>query len=121
MEIKSINIEEKFSLFQEFWSPKIIAGMNNYHIKIAKIKGEFVWHNHPDTDETFLVIKGQMQLHLKDKIIQLQPGEMVVVPSGVGHMPVAPDECHILMIELAGTLNTGDTRGVRTVETPEWI
>jgi mannose-6-phosphate isomerase-like protein (cupin superfamily) len=117
----SINFKEKFNLFSEQWSPKIIAQMNDYHFKIAKIQGEFIWHSHPDTDETFIVIQGKMQIQLRDGNIQLEAGEMFVVPKGVDHKPVAKDECHILMIELAGTLNTGDAGGQRTIEEAAWI
>jgi len=116
-----INIEGKFDLFSELWSPKIIAQMNDYHFKIAKIHGEFVWHNHPETDEVFIVICGKMHIQFKERAVNLDTGEMFVVPKGVDHKPIAKEECHILMIELAGTLNTGDTGGQRTIEDTVWI
>jgi len=116
-----INFQEKFNLFTGHWSPKILAQMNDYHFKIAKIRGEFVWHSHPETDETFVVIAGKMQIKFRDSVTHLEAGEMLVVPKGAEHKPVAEEECHILIIELAGTLNTGDTGGDRTVSETEWI
>jgi len=121
MDHKTINIHEKFSLFTEHWSPKIIAQMNDYHFKIAKIQGEFVWHSHPETDEVFIVVQGEMQIAFRDGVAALEEGEMLVVPKGVEHKPIAEEECHILMIEPAGTLNTGDAGGDLTVEEVEWI
>jgi mannose-6-phosphate isomerase-like protein (cupin superfamily) len=121
MDQHPINFAAKLNLFSEFWSPKIIAQMNEYHFKIAKIQGEFVWHSHPETDETFIVIHGKMQIHFREGAINLEEGEMFIVPMGVEHKPVAKQECHILMIELAGTINTGDTGGQRTIEETVWI
>jgi mannose-6-phosphate isomerase-like protein (cupin superfamily) len=121
MNISPINFIDKFSQFAELWSPKIIAQMNDYHFKIAKIQGEFVWHSHPETDETFIVIQGKMQIKLRETVINLKAGEMCVVPKGVEHKPVADDECHILMVELAGTVNTGNAGGKKTVTEIEWI
>ena len=121
MDQHPINFTAKFKLFSELWSPKIIAQMNEYHFKIAKIQGEFVWHSHPKTDETFIVILGKMQIFLREGAINLEEGEMFVVPKGVEHKPFAKKECHILMIELAGTINTGDAGGSRTIEENVWI
>ena len=121
MEPIAINFQDKISLFSEHWSPKIIAQMNDYHFKIAKIQGEFVWHSHPETDETFIVIQGKMKIELRDRGISLEAGEMCVIPKGVEHKPVADQECHILMVELAGTVNTGDAGGEMTIEETEWI
>lgn len=121
MQKESVNLKEKFSLFGEHWSPKIIAQMNDYQFKLAKIEGEFVWHSHPETDETFLVVSGEMVIALRDGEVQLKEGEMYVVPKGVEHKPVAENECHILLIEPVGTINTGDVGGERTVEEVEWI
>ncbi len=117
----TINFKEKFSLFSEHWSPKIIAQMNDYHFKIAKIQGEFVWHSHPETDEVFIVMRGEMQIAFRDRVVELREGEMVVVPKGVEHKPIAETECHILMVEPAGTLNTGDSQSEHTVEEIPWI
>ena len=116
-----INFSNKFSLFSELWSPKIIAQMNDYHFKIAKIHGEFVWHSHPETDEAFIVIRGKMQIQFEEGAVNLKAGEMFVIPKGIEHKPIAKEECHILMIELAGTLNTGDAGGQRTIEKTVWI
>ncbi|MBC8503517.1 MAG: cupin domain-containing protein [Anaerolineales bacterium] len=121
MDHKPINFQEKFSKFSEHWSPKIIAQMNDYHFKIAKIQGEFVWHSHPGTDEVFIVIHGEMQIVFRDGVAALKEGEMLVVPKGVEHKPIAEEECHILMIEPAGTVNTGDAGGDLTVEEVEWV
>lgn len=121
MAIQKINIKEKFTLFNEQWSPKIIAQLNDYHFKIARIEGEFVWHSHADTDEVFIVIDGEFEMQLRDGNITLTEGEMCVIPKGVEHRPIAEKECAILMVELAGTLNTGDAGGDHTIEELEWI
>ena len=121
MEYQSINLQDKLSKFSEHWSPKIIAQMNDYHFKLAKVQGEFVWHDHPDTDEMFLVIKGQLDIHLRDGVVTLNEGEMYVVPKGVEHKPVAEDECHILLVEPAGTVNTGNVVSEKTAPNDAWI
>jgi mannose-6-phosphate isomerase-like protein (cupin superfamily) len=121
MDHTPINIENKFNMFSEQWSPKIIAQMNDYHFKIAKIQGKFIWHSHPDTDEVFMIHKGSMQIQFRDGVVHLDEGEMFVIPKGVEHNPIAEDECHILMIELAGTVNTGDAGGDRTIEQTSWV
>jgi mannose-6-phosphate isomerase-like protein (cupin superfamily) len=121
MDHRAINLQEKFNLFMDHWSPKAIAQMNDYQFKIAKIQGEFIWHSHPETDETFIVIAGEMQIHFRDGELILSPGEMLVVPKGIDHKPVAEQECQILMVELVGTVNTGDSGGTRTIEEVEWI
>ena len=116
MNLEAINIEQKFSLFREHWSPRIIAQMNDYVFKLAKIQGEFIWHSHPDTDEVFIVLEGSMTLEFRDGSLSLTAGEMFVVPRTVEHKPVAGDECHIMIIEPAGTVNTGDVESDRTTE-----
>ena len=121
MSYKSINLQDKYSKFSEYWSPKIIAQMNNYHFKLAKVQGEFVWHVHPETDEVFLVVKGQLDIHFRDGKVTLSEGEMFVVPEGVEHKPVAGQECHILLVEPAGTVNTGDVVDENTVPNDVWI
>ena len=121
MDFTPINFTEKFTLFSEQWSPKIIAQMNDYQFKIAKIRGKFVWHSHPETDETFIVIHGEMQIKFREGAVTLKSGEMFVVPRGVEHKPVAEEECHILMVEPLGTLNTGNAGGEQTIETIPWI
>jgi mannose-6-phosphate isomerase-like protein (cupin superfamily) len=116
-----INFADKLSLFSDLWSPRIIAQMNDYHFKLARIQGEFIWHSHPETDEVFIIISGSMQIHLRDELVELSAGEMYVVPKGIEHKPVADQECHILLIEPAGTLNTGDAGGDMTVQEVAWI
>ena len=118
---KAINFEGKLAKFSDHWSPKIIAEMNDYQFKLVKIQGEFVWHKHDETDEVFIVIDGEMSIHFRDGTVDLSTGEMVVVPKGVEHMPIAEHECKIMTIEPAGTVNTGDAGGDRTVETLDWV
>lgn len=108
MKYSSINLQEKLTKFSEHWSPKIIAQLNNYHLKLAKVQGEFVWHDHPETDEVFIVVKGCLDILLRDGTVSLSEGEMFVVPKGMEHKPVAERECHILLIEPAGLVNTGN-------------
>jgi mannose-6-phosphate isomerase-like protein (cupin superfamily) len=119
--IGAINLSEKLASFDDQWSPKIIAQMNDYHLKLAKIQGEFVWHSHPETDEVFLVIAGEMEIQLGDGKVALRAGEMCVVPKGMQHKPVAHEECHIMLVEPAGTINTGDAGGELTSESDVWI
>ena len=121
MEYQPISLQDKLSKFSEHWSPKIISQMNDYHFKLAKVQGEFVWHDHPETDEMFLVIKGQLEIHLRDGVVTLNEGEMYVVPKGVEHKPVAENECHILLVEPAGTVNTGDVVSEKTAPNDTWI
>ncbi|MEQ8765879.1 MAG: cupin domain-containing protein [Planctomycetota bacterium] len=119
--IEPINLEEKLASFDEAWSPKIIAALNGQHVRLAKLRGEFVWHHHDDEDELFLVIQGQLTMELRDKTLELGPGEMVVIPRGVEHRPVAKDEAQVLLFEPAATVNTGADRNERTVDELEWI
>ena len=121
MTIKVVNFTQKFSQINEHWDPKIIAQLNDYQFKIAKILGEFVWHSHPETDEVFIVIDGEFEMQLRDGNLTLTEGEMCVIPKGVEHRPFAEKECAIMMVELAGTLNTGDVGGDHTLEELEWI
>tara|TARA_B100001123_G_C15260589_1_gene1006452 strand:+ start:1213 stop:1578 length:366 start_codon:yes stop_codon:yes gene_type:complete len=118
---KKINLKEKYSKFTKYWSPRIIAEMNDYQFKLAKIKGEFVWHDHKHTDETFIVIEGEMILKFRDGEIKLSEGEMCVVPKGVEHKPCANKECKILVIEPKGVINTGDAGGDLTINEEMWI
>lgn len=119
--MNSTNIKEKLNKINEHWSPKIIAQMNDYHFKLAKIKGEFVWHKHDETDETFMVIDGTMKILFRDGEVNLNKGEIYIVPKGVEHKPVADKECSILLIEPAGTINTGDTKSELTENDLDWI
>jgi len=116
-----INFAEKLSKFPEQWSPKIIAQMNDYHFKLAKIEGEFIWHDHPETDEVFIVIKGSLDIEFRDGKVSLAEGEMFVVPKGVEHKPVAAQECQILLVEPAGTVNTGNVINEKTASNDIWI
>ena len=116
-----IDLTQKLTTFSEHWSPKIIAQMNDYHFKLAKLQGDFVWHRHVDTDEAFLVIQGSMQIDFRDGRVELGAGEMVVVPKGVEHKPWAEKECHVLLVEPAGTVNTGDAGGERTTKNEVWV
>ena len=121
--MRKINIENKFSLFTEYWTPKIIAQSNGQYVKIAKGKGEVVWHKHPDEDELFIVFKGRLTIQLKGQNITLNQGEMAVVPKGVSHCPVAKDETHFMMIEPQSTTHTGDIQSDLTVSIDDqvWI
>ncbi len=116
-----INFADKFVQFSDLWSPKIVAQMNDYQFKLAKVKGEFIWHDHPDTDEAFIVIRGRLTIHLRDGEVELNEGEMYVVPKGIEHKPYAEEECWILLIEPAGTINTGEEGGEMTAESDIWI
>ena len=121
MSKSAINLANKLSKISEHWSPKIIAQLNDYHFKLAKVQGEFVWHTHAETDEVFIVIEGELQIDFRDGPVTLKKGEMFVVPKGVEHKPVAAQECHILLVEPAGTINTGDAGGDLTAPDDEWI
>jgi mannose-6-phosphate isomerase-like protein (cupin superfamily) len=115
-----VNLAEKFGLFHERWSPKVVAQVNGNDVRIAKLEGEFVWHAHPDSDEAFLVVKGDLVIHLRDGQAQLHEGEMAVVPRGIKHKPEARREAHVLVIVRSEVVNTGDAGGERTAEA-EWI
>lgn len=122
MNYSPINFHEKLSNFTEHWSPKIIAQLNDYHFKLVKVQGEFVWHDHPATDEVFVVIKGRLEIHFRDGKVSLNQGEMFVVPAGVEHKPVAEQECHILLVEPAGLVNTGSAAASEmTAPNDVWI
>ena len=116
-----INLKEKLSEFSDHWSPKVIAEMNDYQFKLVKIQGEFVWHNHDDTDETFIVIEGEMKIEFENETLQLNEGDMFVVPKGVEHKPWAGNECKVMIIEPRGVLNTGNSEGDLTASNDVWI
>lgn len=118
--MKKVNLAQKFALFQEHWSPKLVGAFNGQEIKLAKLQGEFVWHAHEQEDELFLVVQGRLRLLFEDGEVELNPGEFCVVPKGVRHKPVAEEECQVVLIEPAGTVNTGDAGGERTVQ-PTWL
>ena len=119
--LRKVVLREKFALFEERWSPRIVAELNGQQVKLAKLEGEFVWHSHASEDELFLVLDGTLRMELRDGTIELAPGEMLVVPRGVEHRPVAEREVHVLLFEPAGTVNTGELRNERTVDEPERI
>ena len=118
--IQVVNLNEKLSLFSDHWSPKIVGELNNSHVKLVKVQGEFVWHHHDNEDELFLVLKGTLTIKLKERDLTICEGEFVIIPKGVEHMPVAVEEVHILLLEPKTTLNTGNVTDEKTVEA-EWI
>jgi mannose-6-phosphate isomerase-like protein (cupin superfamily) len=119
--MSKINIAEKFSRFHEHWSPRLVAQVNDTDVKLVKLRGEFVWHHHDQQDELFLVIKGRLLVQFRDREEWIEEGEFIVVPHGVEHRPVAPEEVHLMLIEPRGTVNTGNVVNERTVATLETI
>lgn len=119
--METVNIAEKLSLFSEYWSPKIVGELNGQQVKLAKLKGEFVWHKHDHEDELFFVIKGKLQMHFRDRIETIGENEFLIVPKGVEHKPVAEEEVQVMLFEPATTLNTGDQRNDLTKEILEKI
>ena len=120
MKYEAINFNDKLATFDNHWSPRIIAEMNDYQFKLVKVLGEFVWHDHPDTDEVFIVIEGSLDIEFRDGKVTLGPGEMYVIPKGVEHRPVAENECKIMLVEPKGVVNTGGTGGELTAESEVW-
>jgi mannose-6-phosphate isomerase-like protein (cupin superfamily) len=118
---KAINLDEKFGLFTEQWKPKVIAEMNDYQFKVVKLQGDFVWHDHKDTDETFIVIEGTLRIDFRDGAVEIRPGEMFVVPKGLEHKPFAEREVKLMLIEPRGVKNTGEEGGKRTAANDVWI
>jgi mannose-6-phosphate isomerase-like protein (cupin superfamily) len=116
-----ININDKFDKFSGHWAPRIIAEMNDYQFKLVKIQGEFVWHQHTDTDEVFIVMEGEMAIEFRDDRVVMKAGEMFVVPRGVEHKPVALKECRVMLIEPRGVVNTGDAGGDLTADNDVWV
>ena len=114
--MESVNLAQKFALFDDYWSPKIAGELNDAYVKLVKLKGEFVWHHHDAEDELFLVVRGRLLLRLRDREVWVNEGEFAIVPKGVDHLPVAHDEVHVLLIEPKSTLNTGNVRNERTVQ-----
>ena len=121
MQNQAINFQQKLSLFSEQWTPKVIAEMNDYQFKLGKLEGDFVWHDHPDTDETFIVIEGTLRIDFRDGAVTLNAGEMFVVPKGVVHKPYAEREVKLLLIEPRGVVNTGEAGGEKTAQNDVWI
>jgi mannose-6-phosphate isomerase-like protein (cupin superfamily) len=120
--IEKVSLAEKLARIDAPWSPRIVAELNGQHVKLAKLRGEFVWHHHEHEDELFLVVRGRLTMELRDRTLMLEPGELVVIPRGVEHRPVAADgDVEVLLFEPASTLNTGNVRDERTVDAPERI
>tara|TARA_E500000178_G_scaffold46093_1_gene41327 strand:- start:1227 stop:1586 length:360 start_codon:yes stop_codon:yes gene_type:complete len=119
--MKKINLKSKFKEFNETWSPKVIAEMNDYQFKLVKIKDEFVWHKHKDTDEVFIVVEGKINIEFEDQIVELNAGEMIVVPKGKKHKPYATEEAKIMLVEPRGIINTGDIESDLTAKNDQWI
>ena len=118
---KSVNLKEKIAKLTDFWQPRVIAEMNDYQFKVTRLKGDFLWHDHKETDETFFVVKGSLRIDFRDGYVDVGEGEIFVVPKGVEHKPYAEDEVQIMLIEPRGTLNTGSEGGERTVDPDQWI
>ena len=117
-----VNLSNKLDLFTERWSPKVIAQVDDFQFKLAKLEGEFVWHSHPETDEVFIVLAGQLRIDFRDEPVTLQTGEMLVVPAGVEHKPVAESACHVMLLVREGTVNTGNApENQLTTDSSQWI
>ena len=121
MEYRAISFAQKFGLFHEQWQPKVLAEMNDHQFKVVKLQGDFIWHHHKDTDETFIVIEGDLRIDFRNGAVNVRAGEMFVVPKGVEHKPCAENEVKLLLIEPRGVLNTGGVGGERTAEQDVWI
>ena len=120
-EMSKVNFRDKLSEFSDQWTPKVIAEMNDYQFKLVKIEGDFVWHEHDDTDEAFIVIEGSMRIEFEDGSVELEEGEMYVVPKGVRHKPCADSECKVMLVEPRGVVNTGDADSDMTAPNDEWV
>jgi mannose-6-phosphate isomerase-like protein (cupin superfamily) len=121
MEKQAINLMRKFELFREQWKPKVIAEMNDYQFKVVRLEGDFIWHDHKETDETFLVLEGELRIDFRDGSVRIGAGEMYVVPKGVEHKPYAKKEVKLMLIEPRGVKNTGAEGGERTAPNDVWI
>ena len=119
--IKKVNLSEKFALIDEYWSPRIAGELNDSYVKLAKLKGEFIWHQHENEDELFLVVQGELVIELRNQKAKLVEGEFIIIPKGVEHRPVAADEVHVMLIELKSTINTGNVQNERTLKDDEII
>ena len=119
--MSKINLRDKLEKFSDHWSPKVVAEMNDYQFKLVKIQGDFVWHNHADTDEVFIVLEGSMRIEFEDGEVELSEGEMCVVPRGVNHKPYAEEECKVMLVEPRGVVNTGDAEGDLTASNDVWV
>ena len=119
--MKKINLKSKFEKFNDLWSPKVIAELNDYQFKLVRIREEFVWHQHEDTDEVFIVLEGTMSIEFEDRTVEINEGEMIVVPKGIKHKPYAKEEAKIMIVEPTGVLNTGDAEGELTADNNQWV
>ena len=119
--MQKVNLAEKLALFSTHWNPKIVGALNGQHVKLVKLLGEFVWHRHELEDELFLVLRGRLEMQLRDHSVTVGEGELIIVPHGVEHRPVTEQETHVLLFEPASTVNTGTAPGELTVERPEWV
>ena len=119
--MNKVNLEEKFSQFDEHWQPKIVGELHGQYVKLAKLKGEFVWHQHETEDEMFMVIKGQLLIKLRDRDVILNPGEFFIIPRGVEHIPIAEEEVKVMLFEPKSVINTGDVQDERTLDTSEFL
>lgn len=119
--MRKVNLEEKFSVFSEYWRPRIVGELNESYVKLAKLKGEFLWHSHASEEEMFFVVRGGLRIRFRDHDEVLGPGEFLIIPRGVEHMPVAEEEVWVMLVEPKSTLNTGDKVEARTRTEPEWI
>jgi len=119
--METVNLSQKFSLVKDYWSPKIVGELNDSYVKVVKLKGEFIWHHHEQEDELFLVLKGTLRMRFRDRDVEIRRGEMLIVPRGVEHLPVAAEEVHVLLMKPKSTLNTGNVKNERTVAELERI
>jgi mannose-6-phosphate isomerase-like protein (cupin superfamily) len=119
-QIEKVNIKQKLALINEHWSPKIVGEINDFYVKLVKLKGEFVWHHHENEDEMFLVVKGELLMRLRERNITVKEGEFIIIPKGVEHLPVAEDEVQVMLFEPKSTINTGNIQDDKTVQS-EWI
>ena len=119
--VEKVNLAEKLALFNNHWTPRIVGELNGQHVKLVKFVGEFIWHQHENEDELFLVVRGRFRMEFRDRDVCLEEGEFLIVPRGIEHRPVAEEETHVLLLEPSSTLNTGASRSERTVEHPDWI
>ncbi|WP_017733880.1 cupin domain-containing protein [Nafulsella turpanensis] len=121
MNIDKVNISEKFGRFSDHWHPRIVGELNGQQVKLAKLKGEFIWHSHEQEDEMFLIIKGTLKMELRDKVVEIKEGEFIVIPRGVEHRPIAEEEVQVMLFEPASTLHTGNVTSELTRNKQEWL